>query len=378
MGNILQDMMGLLSRKKVVKEVESTDFLVLGRTPNPEDSMFVTPKMTNELISIKDLKSHFDVGEVTGSGTTGFFPLYTDGANSVIGDSQLRQGQLNNGLYQIRMENTDRFIINKPSSVTGGDPEYLVQQDGVSKVSFGWDDDGGGFGFLYNYSGAGLKLGAEGNNPMLEIKTTVGSEEIDLHKSVKFVDYGTGTQTGTVAYTLAVDSSGKVIETTGGGGTVGGSGTVNTIALFTPDGTTIGDSPITNPSFSDIKMSGNAILPQYSYLYFGEDISNQLILSNNLSGASLKQTGSGTLEISCETDVLIRSNSGGIGGEALAKFTKDGSIELYYDNVKKFETTGNTIKISGVPVHADNAAATTAGLTVGEVYRTDDFLKIVH
>ena len=59
-----------------------------------------------------------------------------------------------------------------------------------------------------------------------------------------------------------------------------------------------------------------------------------------------------------------------------AKFT--GQIELYYDNVKKFETTSNTIKISGVPVHADNAAATTAGLTVGEVYRTGDLLKIVH
>jgi len=35
MGNILQDMMGLLSRKKVVKKIEETDLLVLGRQPNP-------------------------------------------------------------------------------------------------------------------------------------------------------------------------------------------------------------------------------------------------------------------------------------------------------------------------------------------------------
>jgi hypothetical protein len=55
MGNILQDMMGLLSRKKVVKEVEPTDFILLGRTPNPDDSMFVNPKMNNQLITIKDL-----------------------------------------------------------------------------------------------------------------------------------------------------------------------------------------------------------------------------------------------------------------------------------------------------------------------------------
>ena len=62
MGNILQDMMGLLSRKKVVKEVEATDFILLGRTPNPDDSMFVNPKMNNQLITVKDLKLHFDEG----------------------------------------------------------------------------------------------------------------------------------------------------------------------------------------------------------------------------------------------------------------------------------------------------------------------------
>tara|TARA_B110001450_G_scaffold49496_1_gene46099 strand:+ start:2207 stop:3790 length:1584 start_codon:yes stop_codon:yes gene_type:complete len=217
MGNILIDMMGLLNRKRVVKNTEDTDYLVLGRRPNPDDSMFNTPKMHNELISIKDLKAGINSGEVTGSGTTNYIPVYSDGANSVIGDSQLRQSNPNSaGLYQMRMENADRFIINKPSSITSGDPEYLITQDGNFKVSFGWDDDGGGFGYLYNWSGAGLKLGSAGNNPMLEIKTTAGSEEIDLHKSIKFVDYGSGTYTGTVAYTLAVDTSGNVIETTGG------------------------------------------------------------------------------------------------------------------------------------------------------------------
>ena len=31
-----------------------------------------------------------------------------------------------------------------------------------------------------------------------------------------------------------------------------------------------------------------------------------------------------------------------------------------------------------VPVHADNAAALSAGLTIGDFYRTGDFLKVVH
>lgn len=93
MGNILQDMMGLLSRKKVVKEVEATDFILLGRTPNPEDSMFVTPKMTNELITIKDLKLHFEQGEVSGSGTLNTIPLWTPDGNT-LGDSIIHQGAL--------------------------------------------------------------------------------------------------------------------------------------------------------------------------------------------------------------------------------------------------------------------------------------------
>ena len=228
MGNILIDMMGLLSRKRVVKTYEDTDMLVLGRRPNADDSIFNTPKMHNELISIKDLRAQFDTGEVTGSGTTGYLPVYTDGPNSVIGDSTLRQGQLGNGLYQMRFENADRFIINKPSSVVSGDPEYLVQQDGQYKTSFGWDDDGGGFAFLYNYSGKGIKLGAAGSNPMIEIKTDEGAKEVNLHESVKFDDYGSGTKTGTAAYNLSVDSSGKVIETavSGGGGISQTTGTI--------------------------------------------------------------------------------------------------------------------------------------------------------
>jgi hypothetical protein len=90
MGNILQDMMGLLSRKKVVKEVEPTDLILLGRTPNPEDSMFVVPKMNNQLITIKDLKAHFDEGEISGGGTVNTIAMFTpDG--STIGDSIITQ-----------------------------------------------------------------------------------------------------------------------------------------------------------------------------------------------------------------------------------------------------------------------------------------------
>jgi hypothetical protein len=156
-------------------------------------------------------------GSIDGSGTARTIPFFTD-ANT-IGDSPLIVNTFvpGDGLAQIKFTDGYRFIINRPATVTSGDMEYAITQDDVNKVSFGWDDDGGGFGFLYNWSGDGWRMGAAGNNPMLELVTTSGSESVNLHKQVKFIDYGSGTYTGTAAYTLAVDASGNVIEETAGG-----------------------------------------------------------------------------------------------------------------------------------------------------------------
>ena len=329
MGNILQDMMGLLSRKKVVKEAEPTDFILLGRTPNPDDSMFVTPKMNNQLITVKDLKALFDEGEisgggtvntiamftpdgstigdsiitqdalgqgviisgtlnitgnttflstitagggtgtagqvlsstgtgvewvdntatgtVTGTGTTNTLPIWSDGPNSVLGDSQLKQvgPSLGTGLYQIRMDNTDRFIINKPSSVTSGDPEYLIQQDGNFKVSMGWDDDGAGYGYLYNWAGNGWRFGSAGNNPELTIVTTAGSEGVDIANDLRMngnaIVLGDLTlENGLIDGDLTYGTAGQVLSTTGPGQNVkwidvaGGTGTVESITALSP------------------------------------------------------------------------------------------------------------------------------------------------
>ena len=609
MGNILQDMMGLLSRKKVVKEMENSDHLVLGRNNGPEglSGIFSDPKMDNKLITFHDFKREieFDNGLVEGSGTTNTIPLWSDGPALVLGDSKLKQVLAGNNAYQLVFDEADRMIINKPSTITSGDPEYLVQQDGQYKVSFGWDDDGDGFGFMYNYSGAGLKFGAAGNNPMIEIKTTSGAEEIDLHKSVKLVDYGTGTKTGVVAYTLAVDSSGKVIETTDGGGTVTGTGTTDNLVkwsdgangvledvaivesggeiIFSPiggtrfdtgvqfdggevssfqqftmlDGASIqfkeagGDTEaeLTSPigsgelqidgavvfknsavmknatssadglrfehpaggSSSQVLMhfagttagsrfvisrsatagaeieleaggninlnrssNGSVIVSQSSITIptgfeynlmvhkdigiFAQDTSGQSatmsigfggnpdstntavgqdVLSSNVSGKHNVGVGKNALQTISDTDNNVAvgeyalglisgsdnvavgyaagyARSGGtnggnniksvyIGSGAIPGAASGGSsiatenqivigagatgngtdtATLGNDNIVNTYLKGtvniNTIKISGVPVHADNAAAITAGLTVGEVYRTDDFLKIVH
>jgi hypothetical protein len=111
-------------------------------------------------------------GVVKGTGTTNFFPIWSDGTNRILQDSQLQQSDINgSGTYVWTFNNTDRVIIDKPSSITAGDPEYLITQDGNYKFSMGWDDDGAGFGYFYNWSGNGIRLGAQGANPVLEILT---------------------------------------------------------------------------------------------------------------------------------------------------------------------------------------------------------------
>jgi len=117
------------------------------------------------------------------TGSVGTIPVFT-GTNTV-GNSQLVQlGPNSNGLYQIKFNNADRIIVNKPSSVTDGDPEFLVMQDDVAKVSMGWDDDGDGYGFLYNWAGNGWRFGSAGNNPELTIVTAAGQEGVTIANSL--------------------------------------------------------------------------------------------------------------------------------------------------------------------------------------------------
>ena len=58
---------------------------------------------------------------------------------------------------------------------------------------------------------------------------------------IQFEEYGSGSFTGTIAKNLSIDSSGNIIETDPA---VDGSGTLNYVTKWTPDGNTLGDSII--------------------------------------------------------------------------------------------------------------------------------------
>tara|TARA_R100000329_G_scaffold150723_1_gene144430 strand:- start:129 stop:2702 length:2574 start_codon:yes stop_codon:yes gene_type:complete len=62
------------------------------------------------------------------------------------------------------------------------------------------------------------------------------------------------------------------------------------------------------------------------------------------SGYLKLTANSGDVYIQSDSDVHITSHN---AGETMAKFTKDGAAELYYDNSKKLETTSGGVTISG-------------------------------
>ena len=121
-------------------------------------------------ITVSDL-ANFIITTGEGTGTTDYIVKWTDGPNGIIGDSPAFTFDGGAGLKQLILTDGYRYVVDRDALTTVGDPEYAITQNGVNKTSFGWDDDGGGFGFLYNWAGKGFKFGSTVLYPQLELLT---------------------------------------------------------------------------------------------------------------------------------------------------------------------------------------------------------------
>jgi len=130
-----------------------------------------------------EIAATLGTGDVTGSGTTNYVTQWIDGPNKEIGDSPAFTFDGGAGLKQFILTDGYRFVVDRDAATTVGDPEYAITQNGVNKTSFGWDDDGGGYGFIYNWAGKGFKLGGAALYPHLELLT-----DPDL-KIISFSDF---------------------------------------------------------------------------------------------------------------------------------------------------------------------------------------------
>ena len=115
---------------------------------------------------------------------------------------------------------------------------------------------------------------------------------------------------------------------------------------------------------------------QTTPLYFldGGGVAKLTIGGNITNNSIINESGAGDLILVSNTELEIKS---GELGENYAKFTKDGPIELYYDNSKKFETTTSGVLVTGsITTTGDVILPDNAKLEIGSAAGGD--LQIYH
>ena len=111
--------------------------------------------------------------------------------------------------------------------------------------------------------------------------------------------------------------------------------------------------PVTASAGISIPSGKDLVFPGHSKITMDGDFTIEKQIGNN---AVISETGAGDLMLLSNNEVEIKS---GEAGETFAKFTKDAGIELYTNNVKKFETTATGVIVSG--------SITGSSITVGSL-----------
>ena len=165
--------------------------------------------------------------------------------------------------------------------------------------------------------------------------TTISSSDsstININENL-IVD-GTGDFSGTLSVTGA--------STLTGGATIDGvSITDNTIST----GSSNANLELTASGTGAVKVDAILSLPDGSasdnYAGFGD--ADDLKIFHNGSHSIIRETGTGSLYLQSDNNIIIGKDS---GSETMIKGVADGAVELYYDNVKKLETTADGVKLA--------------------------------
>jgi hypothetical protein len=109
-------------------------------------------------------------------------------------------------------------------------------------------------------------------------------------------------------------------------------------------------------------FQNNVYLGDNDFIYFGD--SSDLYIGHNGSVSAIADSGTGDLYIAGDNSLIITDLS---YAENKAKFNTNGSVELYYDNSKEFETTGYGATVYGI--------LQTQGLNISGVSTASSFVK---
>ena len=115
-----------------------------------------------------------------------------------------------------------------------------------------------------------------------------------------------------------------------------GTGNINITGTVTSDGVSLGDDEKVNLGASnDLQLYHDSTFNNSVI----DNVNGHLVIRNNPSNTTKD------VFIQSDNDVLITSIA---AGETFAKFSDDAGVELYFDNVKKFETTSTGATVTGI------------------------------
>ena len=147
-----------------------------------------------------------------------------------------------------------------------------------------------------------------------------------------------------------------------------------------PDGTVTETSNIfkVDGNTGDVSVTGKVLLPDggAGSNYVGLGNADDLKIFHNGNHSIVRETGAGSLYLQSNDNVILSKDS---DTEIMVKGIADGAVELYHDNVKKFETTASGVQVTGqIVLGTSGTEPTSSGDAgeVGEVRYTDNYIYI--